>query len=101
MDGKDKKLTRDELKLKLKATIEASRISRLGRDSQDVLLEEFEEEMKTAKGKRHAWLETLVGVIMEKQEKADEAAMKNGLENGYDYNWDAGGTGTGCEAGGH
>ena len=63
-------------KLRLKATLEASRIFRLGESNMYDQLKSFEAELKGKKinGIRREYLETLVGVINEKIDKSIDSA---------------------------
>ena len=72
MDKKQSKKQND-LRSKLKSQIEGNRISRLSRNTQDQIVKDLKQKMKNAKGEQRKKLDTLVSVIYEKQEQADEA----------------------------
>lgn len=57
----------------LKATIEANRISRLSKEAQKEIFETLNEKRKLATGIDRDRLDTLIGIITEKREKAEEA----------------------------
>jgi putative cell wall-binding protein len=57
----------------LKATIEANRISRLPKKAQKKICETLNQKKKVATGIEKHRLDTLIGIITEKQEKAKEA----------------------------
>ena len=83
----------DNKRLVLRATIEAKRISRLGRDNQEDLLEKVNEQLKSAKGDRRLWLETLIGIIKDNQEREDEAAANRTFAD-YGGGYECGGCGS-------
>jgi len=58
---------------RLKATIEANRISRLSQKAQDDLFKELKERKKTATGANLERISILIDVLSDKQEQADEA----------------------------
>ena len=62
-----------KLRKTLKATIEANRISRLSKKPQKDIFENLSQKRKVATGIEKDRLDTLIGIITEKQEKAKEA----------------------------
>lgn len=61
------------LRRTLRATIEANRISRLSKEVQKDIFETLNEKRKIATGTERDRLDTLVGIITEKREQAEEA----------------------------
>lgn len=72
MDKKQSK-KRDDLRAKLKAQIEGNRISRLSRNTQDEIVKDLKQKSKNVKGKQRKKLDTIISVVHEKQEQADES----------------------------
>lgn len=64
---------KEALRLRLRAKIEANRISRLKRDDQDNILNTYKEKKRRAKGLEKEKLKIMIEVIQEKQRQADEA----------------------------
>lgn len=72
MDKKHSK-NQDNLRVKLKSKIEGNRISRLSRNIQDDFVKDLKQKRKNARGKQRKKIDTLISVVHEKQELADEA----------------------------
>jgi hypothetical protein len=64
---------KDQLRAKLRAKVEANRISRLNRDKQDDILKEYQNKYKNSKGEQRARLKIMIDIITEKQEQADQS----------------------------
>lgn len=89
---------KEKLRQKLRATIEANRISRLKIDVQDEILQSYKDRRRKAKGAERERLDILVDVIEEKQRQADEAAANMTYADYGGVSCDAGG-GCGTSAG--
>jgi len=89
---------REQARLRLRATIEANRLARLNRDSQDEILEDFKREQKKAKGSRKNWLDILITIIEERRAKQEEDEANN-LGADYNEGYANGGGGSGTDSG--
>jgi hypothetical protein len=69
----------NDLKTKLRATIEANRISRLNFRDAKSTLKEMESDLKHAKGGRKLFLETVVSVLNAKIEEQQDIAANQSL----------------------
>ena len=97
--GQTPKLTeKEELRIKLRCTIEANRITRLKRDDQDEILAQYRERKRRATGFEKERLRIMVDVIKEKQRQADEAEA-NMTYAEYGGGFEGFGGGDGREAG--
>jgi hypothetical protein len=86
------------LKIKLHSIIEANRISRLNRDIQEDILDDYRDKYKKSRGENREALKIMIDIITEKQEKMD-LARDNQEGIGHDYGFEGGGGGSGCDAG--
>ena len=84
---------------RLKATIEANRISRLSQKAQDDLFKELKEKKKTATGANLERISILIDVISDKQEQADEARINQTYAEYTDGNGYGSGAGSGNDSG--
>lgn len=85
-----------EKKYRLKATLEASRIVRLGDAALYSNLDSFKLELKRSKGERKKYLKVLVKIIEEKLEKKDrDIANMSYAEYGETMKGGGGGEGRG------
>lgn len=98
-NGTDKNLSeKDKIRIRLKAKIEANRISRLKREDQDQILKEYKEKKKKATGIEKERLKVFIEVIKDKQRQNDEA-YDNMSYAEYGGGFENGGGGSGCDAG--
>ena len=86
------------LKNRLKYTIEANRISRLSQPSQDEILKDLKERHKKAVGNNKENLSTLIGIIEERQEMAENARVNRTFAE-YGGGAENGGCGSGNDSG--
>lgn len=93
------KYNEDPTRMKLKAKIEANRISRLKKDVQDDMLDDYKKNFKKSIGGRKEWLRILIEVIEEKQTQADKAYANMEFNGGVEGNSWGSGAGSGTDAG--
>ena len=86
------------LKNRLKYTIEANRISRLSQSSQDEMLKDIKERHKKAVGSNKENLSTLIGIIEERREMAENARVNRTFAE-YGGGAENGGCGSGNDSG--
>ena len=86
------------LKNRLKYTIESNRISRLSQSSQDEMLKDLKERHKKAVGNNKENLSTLIGIIEERQEMAENARVNKTFAE-YGGGAENGGCGSGNDSG--
>lgn len=84
---------KDDLRVKLRATIEANRVSRLGWEEAEEYLKTVENKLESAKGHHKKYLEVLVVVLNNKLDEKAEAAANQSLggEIGAGGSFDSGG----------
>jgi len=86
------------LKNRLKYTIEANRISRLSQSSQDEMLKDLKERHKKAVGNNKGNLSTIIGIIEERREMAENARVNRTFAE-YGGGAENGGCGSGNDSG--
>jgi hypothetical protein len=94
----NRKPSSDHARVRLRAVIEANRLSRLSRTVQDEKLTTFKQDQKKAHGVHKEWLDILITIIEEKQAKQEEAEANN-LGADYNEGYANGGGGSGTDSG--
>lgn len=94
----NRKVLAENTRVRLRAVIEANRLSRLSRAVQDEKLTVFKQDQKKAHGTRKEWLDILITIIEEKRAKQEEAEANN-LGADYIEGYANGGGGSGTDSG--